>query len=1055
MQAVAVRAASGRCAPGMAAALLAFALLAACSRSGDATHTSRIEIDTDNGTWMNLDVRPDGREIAFDLLGDIFVIPIEGGEARPLLAGTAWENLPQYSPDGRRLAFTSDRSGVQNIWTIALETGELHQVTHETEHLPASPSWAPDGHAIAARRQFAAKRTIGAGEIWTYPATGGSGRALVRRRSTQKDINAPRYSNGGRFLYYSEDLWPGDAFAYNKDPALGIYGVQRWDFAAGKSELVVLRPGGAVRPTPSPDGRFLAYVTRTGASSALVLRELESGSERILHDDLDRDLQAVWANHGVYPAMDWLPDGSAIVLWSGGHILRIDIVDGTTARIPFRVRHSWTVTEPPLPEFSIPSDRFQVKALRSTTVSPDGRRVAFEALGRIYLRELPSGDPAPLTRDPQGFEFHPAFSPDGEWIVYSTWRDADGGDVRRTHIASGRTQTLTDVPALYVHPAVSPDQARVVFQRAAGNALVSSEAPAGIYSVAWNGGAMTLATGNGSAPRFCSDPGRLWFVRERAIPDLPPHDPEWLNHARLLMSRDLATGEETVQADGGLSTELALSPDCRWLAWVQYSDVRAARFDPDSDASEIDVSALPARKAEGDGGAFLSWSGDGTLYWSLGPTLYRWRPAESGDGPSAYDLGFSAAVARPGETVALVGARLVTMSDAGTVEDGLVVIEGDRIRYAGPRDPARLPVAAETIDMSGKTILPGFIDSHWHGLYAAQGITPQDNWTLLAGLAFGVTTVFDPYANTPDVFTAAELQRAGSIVAPRIYSTGTALYGADTDFSAQIHNLDDARREIRRRKAFGAIAAKSYLLPNRSQQQQVIAASRELDLRVVAEQNMTTPTVMAQVFDGQSSVEHNLPFEILYDDILQAWGQTSVDHTPTLTVLLGGLWPSSYWLAQKDTLPPPRLLRYLPPTYLEGTRAQPGSPHLSDHVFPGAAVQAARLHDAGVRILVGAHAEIIGPGYHWELWMLHDGGMTAAEVLRAGTIEAAKHLGLGSDLGSLEPGKLADLVVFDENPLDNLRDTLTLSSVMVGGRLLDVGNLDGTADPATGEQPAP
>ncbi|HET6629492.1 MAG TPA: amidohydrolase family protein [Woeseiaceae bacterium] len=1026
--------------PGIAAVLLAPAILAACSQSGEAAHTSRIEVDTDNGTWMNIDVRPDGREIAFDLLGDIFVIPIEGGEARPLAAGPAWENLPQYSPDGRRLAFTSDRSGAQNIWTIALETGDLHQVTHETEHLPSSPSWAPDGQALAVRRQFAAKRTIGAGEIWIYPAAGGPGRVLVQRWSTQKDINEPRYSNDGRFLYYSEDLWPGAAFEYNKDPALGIYGVQRWDFAAGESELVVQRPGGAVRPTPSPDGRFLAYVTRTGASSALVLRNLGSGRERVLYDDLDRDLQAVWANHGVYPAMDWLPDGSAIVLWSGGHILRIDAADGTTARIPFHVHHAWTVTEPPLPEFSIPSDRFPVKALRWTTVSPDGERVAFQALGRIYLRELATGDLAPLTPDPAGFEFHPAFSPDGEWVVYSTWRDAGGGDVRRTSIVSGRTQVLTGEPGLYTQPAVSPDRTRVVFHRAAGDALVASPAPAGIYSVPWTGGAMTAVTENGSAPRFCADPGRLYFVRERAIPDLPPHDPEWVNHARLLVSRDLATGEETVHADAGLATELKLSPDCRWLAWVRYSEVRAARFDPGSHPSATDVSKLPVREAGGDGGAFLSWSGDGRLYWSLGPTLYAWRP-ESGDRPSACDLGFSAAVAKPERTLALVGARLVTMSDAGTVEDGLVVIEGDRIRYAGPRDPARLPAGADVVDLSGKTILPGFIDSHWHGLYAAHGITPQDNWTLLAGLAFGITTIFDPFADTHDVFAVAELQRAGAIVAPRIYSTGTALYGAHSDFSAQIRNLDDARREIRRRKAFGAIAAKSYLLPQRSQQQQVIAAARELDLRVVAEQNMTTPTIMAQVFDGQSSVEHNLPFEILYDDILQAWGQTEVDHTPTLTVLMGGLWPSSYWLAQTDARPRPELLRYFPPGYLENKRAQPGSPDLADHGFPDAAVQVAKLHDAGVRIVVGAHAEIIGLGYHWELWMLHDGGMTAEEVLRAGTIEAARHLGLDSDLGSLEPGKLADLVVFDANPLADLRDTLTLSRVMIGGRLLDVANL--------------
>jgi imidazolonepropionase-like amidohydrolase/Tol biopolymer transport system component len=1025
--------------------LIAITAVAACTGSpaqNRERRTDTVRVDTDNATWMSLDVRPDGQEIVFDVLGDVFVIPIEGGDARPLLEGPAWENLPRYSPDGSRIAFTSDRSGAQNIWILDRVSGEVHPLTQETEHLPASPTWSPDGDSIAVRRQFTARRTIGAGEIWVYPATGGPGRVLVARQNTQKDINAPSYSADGRFLYYSRNVWPAATFEYNKDPERGIYAIERWSFDANHAETVIRRPGGAVRPTPSPDGRWLAYVTRNGAHSALVLRALASGEERVLKRDLDRDLQSVWATHGVFPAMAWLPDGSGIVLWSGGHLVRVSVRDGRATRIPFHVRQAFEVTPPPEPRFSVASDRFEVKALRWTTLSPDSGTVAFQALGRIWLHELATGESRPLTGARDRFELYPAFSPDGEWVVYATWSDDAGGDLRRTHVRSGETRILTAGPGLYMRSAVSADGTTVAFERATGDLLVhtADDVKPGVYTVPWNGGPVALVTADGGSPSFCADPGRVYFVRERAVPDLPPHTPEWTNYDRLLVSRDLDTGGETVHANAGLATELSLSRDCRQLAWIRYGQVRVQQFDPDGPA--FDTDAEPFRQPPGDGGAFLSWTDDGTLFWSLGSSLHAWRPDLPPSGPAARDLGFTAEVAKPDGVLALSGARIVTMGSGGTIEDGLIVVAGDRIRYVGPRDGRRIPEGAAVVDLTGKTVVPGFIDAHWHGLYASHGVTPQANWTLRAGLAFGVTTIFDPFADTHDVFTVAELARAGATLAPRVYSTGTGLYGADAEFSAQVDSVADARWEIRRRKAFGAIAAKSYLLPNRSQQRQVIAAARELGLRVVAEQAMNTAAIMAQVFDGHTSVEHNLPYPVLYDDIVQAWSQTAVDHTPTLTVLLGGLWPSSYWLAQREYRPREALLHWFPDGYLDAKRAQPGSPDLADHDFPRAAEQVRKLHDAGVRVLVGSHAEIIGLGYHWELWMLEGGGMSPGEVLRAATIDGAKHLGLEADLGSLEAGKLADLVVFDADPLEDIHATLTISRVMLGGRLLDVEHLD-------------
>jgi Tol biopolymer transport system component len=214
-----------------------------------------VPIDTTSGTWMNLDVSPDGREIAFDLLGDIYTIPITGGEAHPLLTGNAWEMQPRYSPNGREIAFTSDRGGGDNIWVVNRDGSSPHAITKETFRLLNGPAWTPDGNFIVARKHFTSARSAGAGEMWLYHRSGvGSGVQMTKARTKQKDTNEPAFSPDGRYLYFSDDATPGDIFQYSKDPNGQIYVIQRLDRQTGDVDSYVTGPGGAVRPTPSPDG---------------------------------------------------------------------------------------------------------------------------------------------------------------------------------------------------------------------------------------------------------------------------------------------------------------------------------------------------------------------------------------------------------------------------------------------------------------------------------------------------------------------------------------------------------------------------------------------------------------------------------------------------------------------------------------------------------------------------------------------------------------------------------------------------------------------------------
>src|SRR5262245_50650075 len=237
-------------------------------------------IDVREGTWISVDVSPQGDEILFDLLGDIYVIPMTGGEAKALTEGIPWDEQPRFSPDGQWIAFTSDRAGGDNIWIMKRDGSSPKQVTKENFRLLNSPSWEPGGDYIVARKHFTSTRSAGAGEMWLYHRTGGEGLPMTKRPNDQKDAGEPVFSPDGRYLYYSQDVTPGSRFEYNKDPNKQIYVIQRLDRETGDTEEFVTGAGGSIRPTPSPDGKSLAFIRRVRAKSVLYLADIESGAER-------------------------------------------------------------------------------------------------------------------------------------------------------------------------------------------------------------------------------------------------------------------------------------------------------------------------------------------------------------------------------------------------------------------------------------------------------------------------------------------------------------------------------------------------------------------------------------------------------------------------------------------------------------------------------------------------------------------------------------------------------------------------------------------------------
>lgn len=1000
-------------------------------------------ISVDQGTWMNLDISPDGKTLVFDLLGDIYTMPISGGSATQLTSDIAWQMQPRFSPNGKHIAFTSDQGGGDNIWIMDLNGENQSAVTDETFRLLNSPAWSPDGDYLVARKHFTASRSLGAGEVWLYHKAGGKGVQLTKRADDQKDLGEPMFSPDGRYVYFSHDATPGKTFHYSKDSVAGIYKIKRYDRETGEIETVISGMGGAIRPTPSPDGKKLAYIKRDDFQTSLYLYDLTSGEHTKLYDKLERDMQETWAIHGVYPTIAWTPDNQQLVFWAGGTIHKLDVSDKSVETIAFKVQTTKKIQKAVRFTQNLDTDEFDVKMLRNVQISPDGETAIFEALGHIYKRDLESGKIKRLTKQTDHYELFAQYSRDGKKIVYTTWDDNEQGQVRVVSASSGRGDTITEQPGKYVEPTFSPDGKTVVYRKATGGSILNPKwsLNPGVYSVSTKGGKSELISKNGYQPQFGAANDRVYIMSPWPKPTLSVVELDTKKVRKLYESEH--------------ATEFRVSPDGQYLAFAERFKVFVTPFVESGKTLNISPTdnQFPIEQLSVRAGENISWSANSNkLYWTLGPELYHASlegmfainkaddkdfKVKSGD-----NISFSKKMAEPKGMIALTGAKIITMDGEKVIENGVIITDGKHIKAIGTAAEVSIPKGAKVVDVTGKTIMPGIVDAHAHGSQASDEIIPQQNWKNFAGLALGVTTIHDPSNDTSEIFTASEMQKAGMIVGPRIFSTGTILYGANMPgYTSHIDSLDDAKFHLERLKKVGAFSVKSYNQPRREQRQQVIEAGRELQMMVVPEGGSLLQHNLSMIVDGHTGIEHSIPVEHIYDDIKQLWSQSDVGYTPTLVVAYGGIWGENYWYDKTDVWNHPRLSKFVPKNQLlpRSMRRVKAPEHHYNH-FNNARV-AAELQDLGVLVNLGAHGQREGLGAHWEMWMFAQGGMTPLEAIRASTLDPAKYLGLDKNVGSLEVGKLADLMVIDGDPLSNIRDSDKIDYTMINGRLFNAATM--------------
>lgn len=1041
-----------------------------------------VDIDVNQGTWMNVDVSPDGKTVVFDLLGDIYTMPIKGGKATALMTDIAWQMQPRFSPDGKYIAFTSDEDGGDNLWIMNRDGSNAKAVSSESFRLLNSPAWSPDGNYLIGRKHYTKSRSLGAGEVWLYHKTGGTGVMLTKRPNEQKDLGEPAYSPDGKYVYFSQDATPGNSFHYSKDSVKGIYKIKRLEMATGEIETIISGAGGAIRPTPSPDGKYLAFIRRDDFQSSLYLYNLQSGEKTKVYQGLDRDMQETWAIHGVYPTMAWMPKSNGLVFWAGGKIKQLtlsknfesnSVESNTVANIQFEVKTTKKIQHSLRFQQQIAQTEFDVKMLRDVEVSPNGKKVVFEAMGHIYTRTISNGKvmgkAKRLTKQTSHFEFNPSFSRDGKKVVYVTWDDKKLGQVMMVSTRGGKGKSLLNESGKYIEPAFSPDGKTVVYRKISGGYITNPKwgLNSGIYAVSVKGslkeGKPTFITDNGYSAHFGKSNQHIYLIRRGEMPYL----------ARINLDGE----NEQSLYQGKYATEYKVSPNGLYLAFAERFKVfvtpmveRGQIIDIGPKAKNLPVKQLSVRAGEG-----INWNTQSNkIYWSLGADLYQADinnlfdiTVETKDvaetntdketevkadlGPEVIKtyLGFKKASDSPSGMIAFVGGKVITMEGEQIINNGVVLVKGNLIEAVGSSAEVNIPSDARIIDITGQSILPGLIDAHAHGPQGRSEIIPQQNWKNYAGLALGVTTIHDPSNDTSTFFAASEMQKSGQIVAARLFSTGTILYGASSpSATSHVDSLADARFHIERLKQAGAFSVKSYNQPRRNQRQQLIQAARELNMMVVPEGGSLLQHNLTMLVDGHTTLEHSISTAKIYDDIKQLWSQSTMGYTPTLGVAYGGISGENYWYDTTDVWAHPRLSQYVPSDMLTArSMRRPKAPtHHYNHI--NVAKVAKQLQDLGVKVNAGGHGQREGLAMHWELWMMAQGGMTPLQALRTATISPAQTLGLDSQLGSLTKGKLADIIVVNGDVSQDIRLSDRVTYTMINGRLYnadtmnEIGNYD-------------
>jgi Tol biopolymer transport system component len=979
---------------------------------------------------MSIDISPDDKTLVFDLLGDLYTLPATGGVAKQITRGMAINLRPVWSPDAKKLAYLSDFSGSLQL-NVSDTTGKFHAVLGNSgrdlyPYDRLTPLWSPDGQYVYLK---------GSDEE-VYGVFGGK----IALSNGLHDII--RFSDNGRVAYYMDSL-------------------KLWKFDLSDSSKTIISP--VLEQTDnaalSPDGHWWAYVKKFKTANSLVVQDLVSNTSRIL-------VESLYVSYPLYDLplrshFSFSSDSRDVFIGYGGKIHRITAQTGEDRTIPFMAHVKADLGPLNYNKFKVNTGSVEAGYIRSATASPDGKHLVFCAFEKIYIQDLPNGK-VKLLAPQSNNQFQPAWSPDGIWIAFVSWNDTVGGNVWKVPIEGGRAVQLTKEPAQYQWPAWSPDGQSI--------AVIKADPQSPDAGSLINGQLVLLSVNSGQiqvvdsvAPNwnqlsFASDGNEIIYEPKRSDHENSLHSLLIAQNLKNNAVRAIGIGKR--ESNSNYIQQRSLSPDGRFVVYSMAEDlflVPVSKLIQPTVIYEGDAHLSAIRFARG---VDPHWENGGkTLSWDYGNRFYRLDPnkiieaAKKRKGlnlpDSDYitvsvppDLVLPLSVVLPGAEargiIALKDVRILTMKGDQVIEHGTIVIADGRIKALGPKDNISIPNDAKMYNLSGETVTPGFIDLHLH-VHLPASIIPQQYFTLLINLAYGITTARDPAADY-DSYGYGDLLSTGQMIGPRMNTVGDAVR-LNVEGIKRIDNIEEANNIVQKRAFLGSTYIKQYNLPTRLQREWLSEASSRAGLNMTNEGAYYLMYDIAMIKDGSTGIEHSPDWGDVYKDVIQFMALSGTYFTPTLQTSYGedlAKRYNNYLYWTKDT----KFIHFTTDSnrVKDVLNSKPDDTTDRSRLYP--ALIYARIRQQGGHVVLGSHGDNEGIGVHNELWALQSGGLTNMQALQESTIEGARAMGIQDDVGSIEVGKIADLIILNKNPLDDIHNSREIRYVMKAGVLFEGDTLD-------------